>query len=345
MPVPTHPTTLEAVESLELTNEEMILGFLAEGGDGYVSGAVLSDKLGLSRTAVWKYVETLRRLGYRIDAQPSRGYRLLEVPDRLTMLELSPLLTTRDLGRTLHYFETIGSTNEKALELARDGAFHGDIVIAEQQTEGKGRRGRAWITPPGKNLAMSVVLRPELPPSRAPEVTLVAAVALAETLNEAGVTARIKWPNDVQLEGKKVAGILTELMADTERVQAIVLGLGVNLNSGPDDFPDEVKALSTSVRTARGSSVPRALFTSALLSHLEGWLERWTQEGFEPVRSAWKALSATLGKEILVKGEKVELRGVAEDIDEGGALLVRTEKGLERVLAGDVEEVRPRGNA
>lgn len=330
------------MESPETSNEEMILGFLAEGGDDYISGATLSDKLGLSRTAVWKHVEQLRRLGYRIEAQASRGYRLVEVPDRLTSLELAPLLATRDFGRTLHFHEELGSTNTEAFALGQTGAFHGELVVAETQTEGRGRRGRTWVSPPGKNLACSLVLRPEIPPARAPEVTLLAAVALAETMREAGAEASIKWPNDVQLGGKKVAGILTELSADTERVHFIVLGLGVNLNTEAADFPPDVAALATSLRVARGQKVPRALFLAALLVKLEGWVDRWVDEGFGPVREAWRRLSSTLGQEVRVRSEGRELVGVAEDIDASGALLLRVAGRVERVLAGDVEQLRPR---
>ncbi|MBE2252258.1 MAG: biotin--[acetyl-CoA-carboxylase] ligase [Myxococcus sp.] len=334
-------TTVDPAE-LELSNEEMILSFLAEGGADFISGVTLSDKLGLSRTAVWKHVETLRKLGYGIEAQPSRGYRLLKVPDRLTQLELSPLLATHDLGRTLHHHERLGSTNAEAFQLAQAGAFHGEVVIAEEQTAGKGRRGRAWVSPPGKNLAMSIVLRPEISPSRAPEVTLVAAVALAETLKEAGAPARIKWPNDVQLDGRKVAGVLTELSADTERVHFLVLGIGVNLNTDAADFPPEVRELATSVKLARALTVPRALFAAALLTRLEAWLDTWQEQGFGPVREAWKSASSTLGQEVLVRADAKELRGVAEDIDDSGALMLRVDGRLERVLAGDVEQLRAR---
>lgn len=338
------PVSVARVETVEaeLSNEEMILSFLAEGGADFISGATLSDKLGLSRTAVWKHVETLRKLGYTIEAQPSRGYRLLEVPDRLTPLEISPLLATRELGRTLHHFDELASTNARAFELAQDGALHGEVVIAEAQTAGKGRRGRSWLSPPGKNLALSIILRPEIPPSRAPELTLVAAVALAETITEAGAAARIKWPNDVQLEGKKVAGILTELSADTERVHFVIVGLGVNLNTEETDFPPELRELATSLFLARKHQVPRALFTAALLTRLEAWLDTWQSEGFGPVRDAWKRLSSILGHEVLVRSETSELRGVAEDIDDAGALLLRSADGLHRVLAGDVEQVRQR---
>lgn len=326
----------------EESNEEMILSFLAEGGEDYVSGAVLSDKLGLSRTAVWKYVEQLRRLGYRIDAQASRGYRLLEVPDRLTSLEVGPLLVTRELGRTLHHYDEVESTNAKAFELAHEGGFHGEVIVTEHQTAGKGRRGRSWSSPAGKSLAMSVILRPEIAPARAPEITLVAAVALAQTLKDSGVDAVIKWPNDVQIGGKKVAGILTELSADVERVHFVVLGVGVNLNAEAADFPPEIAEVATSVAIVRRNVVHRALFVAALLGQLETWLDTWTELGFEPVRAAWKELSSTLGQEVLVRADNRELRGVAEDIDASGALLLRVGDKLERVLSGDVEQLRSR---
>lgn len=335
-------TTVSGVDEIEQSNEEMILAFLAEGGEDYVSGAALSDKLGLSRTAVWKHVEQLRRLGYRIDAQASRGYRLLEVPDRLTTLEIGPLLATRELGRTLHHYETVESTNSKAFELAHEGGFHGEVIVTEHQTAGKGRRGRAWSSPAGKSLAMSVILRPEIAPARAPELTLVAAVALAQTLRDSGVEAKIKWPNDVQIGGRKVAGILTELSADVERVHFVVLGIGVNLNAETGDFPPEVAEIATSVQVVRRSPVHRALFTAALLGQLETWVDRWTDEGFEPVRAAWKELSSTLGEEVLVRADNRELRGIAEDIDPSGALLLRVGDKLERVLSGDVEQLRAR---
>jgi BirA family biotin operon repressor/biotin-[acetyl-CoA-carboxylase] ligase len=330
------------VDDAETSNEEMILSFLAESGEDYVSGSALSDKLGLSRTAVWKHVEQLRKLGYRIEAQASRGYRLLEVPDRLTGLEVGPLLSTRDLGRTLHHYESLESTNAKAFELAQEGGFHGEVIVTEHQTQGKGRRGRAWASPAGKNLAMSVILRPEIAPSRAPELTLVAAVALVETLKDSNVDARIKWPNDVQINGKKVAGILTELSADVERVHFVIVGVGVNLNSELADFPPEVAELATSVSLNRPSPVHRALFMAALLGKLEDWFEIWSDQGFEPVRAAWKNASSMLGQEVLVRADAKELRGVAEDIDASGALLLRVGDTLERVLSGDVEQVRTR---
>lgn len=326
----------------DTTHVQLVLELLLESGQDFASGEALSGKLGLSRTAVWKVVNVLRDRGYGIEALPSRGYRLVRVPDRLTALEILPLLETEDLGRTVHAFDTLPSTSELAFKLAGEGAEHGELVIAEAQTAGRGRRGRSWASPAGKNLYASLVLRPELPPQRAPELTLLAAVAVAEALRGEGVEASIKWPNDLQVGGKKIAGILTELSAESDRVHFVVLGLGVNLNAAPSDFPPDVADLATSVMRVAGHRVDRAAFVARLMKLLEQWLGLHAAEGFGPVRARWRALASTLGLEVLVKAERRELRGVAEDIDLDGALLLRTEDGVERVLAGDVEQIRPR---
>ena len=323
-------------------SEELVLAFLAEAADEFVSGEAISNKLGLTRAAVWKHVESLRAQGYRIDAVPARGYRLTGVPDRLTPLELRPLLNTHDLGRVVHWFEEIGSTSDRAKELADQGAEHGEVVVAEAQTSGRGRRGRAWASPARKNLYFSVVLRPELPPARAPELTLVGSVAICDALRQAGVQAGIKWPNDLLASGRKIAGILTELAAEPDRVEWVVLGAGVNVNARPEDFPAEVRDEATSVLLERGQSAPRALFAAACFTALEDWIDRHAEEGFGPVRQAWRERSVTLGREVVVTVDGRELAGVAEDIDETGALLVRTRVGVERIISGDVQLLRPR---
>jgi BirA family biotin operon repressor/biotin-[acetyl-CoA-carboxylase] ligase len=321
-------------------SEELVLGFLAEAGDEFVSGEAISDKLGLTRAAVWKHVEALRAQGYRIDAVPARGYRLAGIPDRLTPLELRPLLNTHDLGQTLHHFEVISSTNDHARDLAEQGAAHGEVVIAESQTGGRGRRGRLWISPPGLNVYLSVVLRPELPPARATELTLLASVAVCDALRQANVPAEIKWPNDLLAGGRKIAGILTELASEPERVQWVVVGLGVNVNATEADFPEDLRPIATSIRIERGDPAPRALFVAACLTALEGWLDLHAEEGFAPVREAWRARAGTLGKDVTVRTEGRDVVGRAEDVDETGALLVRTAAGVERILSGDVHLLR-----
>ncbi len=324
-------------------SEELVLGFLAEAGDEFVSGEAISDKLGLTRAAVWKHVEALRAAGYRIDAVPARGYRLAGVPDRLTPLELRPLLNTHDVGTALHHFEVISSTNDHARELAEQGAAHGEVVIAEEQTGGRGRRGRPWSSPRAANVYLSVVLRPDLPPARAPELTLLASVAVCDALRQANVPAEIKWPNDLLVGGRKIAGILTELASEPERVHWVVVGIGVNVNAAEDDFPEELRPIATSIRIVRGEPAPRALFVAACLTALEAWLDRHAEEGFEPVRLAWRERSATLGREVTVKTEGRDVVGRAEDVDAVGALLVRAGGRLERILSGDVLHLRTQG--
>jgi BirA family biotin operon repressor/biotin-[acetyl-CoA-carboxylase] ligase len=323
-------------------SEELVLAFLAEAGEQFVSGEAISDKLGLTRAAVWKHVEALRAHGYRIDAVPARGYRLAAVPDRLTPLELRPLLNTHDLGQTLEAHDELPSTSDRAKELADDGADHGTVVVAESQTAGRGRRGRVWASPARRNLYFSVVLRPDLPPSRAPEITLVASVAICDALRQAGVDAGIKWPNDVLASGKKIAGMLTELAAEPDRVQWVVLGVGVNVNARAEDFPEDLRAEATSILIERGHPAPRALFAAACFTALEEWLDRHAEDGFAAVREAWRERSVTLGREVTVKADGRQIVGTAEDIDESGALVVRTASGPERILVGDVTLLRPR---
>lgn len=322
--------------------EELVLAFLAEAGQEYVSGEAISDKLGLTRTAVWKHVNGLRAQGYRIEAVPTRGYRLVEIPDRLTPLELRPLLGTNDLGQVLHCFEELDSTNDYAKALAEEGAVHGAVVIAERQTAGRGRRGRRWTSPARQNLYLSAVLRPQLPLQRSAELTLTAAVAICDAVRGAGVEATIKWPNDILAGGKKLAGILTEMGTEAQVILWVVVGIGVNLNVDPAAFPEELKGMATSISAERGQPVPRALFTAALLTHLEEWLDQHATEGFEPIRRAWCERSDMLGQRVAVRIDDREVEGLAETIDESGALLVRTSDRLERILAGDVLLVRAR---
>lgn len=329
-------------EATQTGSEELVLAFLAEAADEVVSGEAISDKLGLTRAAVWKHVEALRGQGYRIDAVASRGYRLVAVPDRLRALELRPLLNTHDVGQVLHCHEELGSTNDEAKALADADAGHGEVVVAEKQTDGRGRRGRSWVSPPRRNVAFSVILRPEeLPPTRAPELTLVAAVAVCEALRHSGVPAGIKWPNDVLVGGRKIAGILTEMSAEADRVHWVVVGVGVNVNARAEDFPPELRDEATSLLLERGHPAPRALFLAACLSELEAWYDRHAEQGFAPIRQAWRERSVTLGQQVVVRTDGQDVTGLAEDIDDTGALLVRTAPGLVRVTSGDVALLRP----
>jgi BirA family biotin operon repressor/biotin-[acetyl-CoA-carboxylase] ligase len=327
----------------DVNQDAIVLGLLLEYKDDFVEGGVLCDKLGVPRAELLKRLDSLRARGYAIQASGGRGYRLVSVPDSVGEREIAPLLATGELGRKIHFFPELESTNDEAHRLAdMAGALHGEVVIAELQTKGRGRRGRAWVAPAGKSLAFSVILRPSLPPTRAPELTIAAAVAVCEASRELGAhSARIKWPNDVECRGRKLAGVLTELRAESERIRHVVLGVGFNASLEMHDFPEELRPTATSLLVESGEKTPRPLICATLLEHLEEWLSLHETEGFGPVRDRWRELSSTLGHAVRITGEPQALEGTAADLDDDGALLLRTADGrMVRVVAGDVEHCR-----
>ena len=292
----------------------------------------------VSRTAVWKHIKSLRDAGYRIEAVPSRGYRLLAAPDLLLPEEIAVGLHSARIGRRLICYRETGSTNEDAFKLAEEGAEEGTVVFAEAQRRGKGRLGRRWESPDGVNLYCSVILRPPILPARAAQLTFLSVVAAARAI-EAVTSLRpsIKWPNDLLLSGKKVAGLLNEMSAETEKVNFIVLGIGVNINMDRPQFPDDLRHPATSLFLEAGRPVRRLDIARALLEALDALYDSYLQNGYGPVREEWLARSAFIGRRIRVTFHDKDLHGTAEGIDEEGALLVRAPDGrLERVLAGDV---------
>ena len=273
-----------------------------------------------------------------------------DLPDqdfKATLLAALSLGETRLLGSSVHFFESIDSTNIYAAKLAREGAKEGTIVVADAQTGGKGRLGRSWVSPPRVNLYLSAILRPDKPAASAPQLSLLAAVAVAEAVAEqTSVTPSIKWPNDVLVSGKKVCGILTEMQAKDQLLKSVVVGIGVNVNAPLDMFPQELHDKATSLLLVSGNPVDRPAFTGRLLTHLEKFYILWLEEGFPAVVSAWEGHAAELlGKPITVAAPDGIISGVALGIDHDGALLVQPEGpgGREekprRVVAGDVTVV------
>ena len=298
-----------------------------------LSGEELARRLGCSRAAVHKQVEALREAGWRIDARHAQGYLLLGAPDRLDSAALGPHLTGR--WRRIVWFAETDSTQRVARDLAHDGAEEGTIVIAEAQSAGRGRLGRSWHSPPGTNLYCSIVLRPPLPPGGVPQLALVLGLAAADAVAAvAGLEVGLKWPNDVVLDGRKAAGILTEMEAEVERVHHVVAGLGVNVNA--EAFPPELAATATSLRLAAGRPVDRAVLTAALLAAVERRYDRFVAEGFAPVRREWEQRSWLGGKEVRVASPEGELHGRVLGLDDDGALRLETPVGLRRVVAGEV---------
>jgi BirA family transcriptional regulator, biotin operon repressor / biotin---[acetyl-CoA-carboxylase] ligase len=326
----------------DVNQDAIVLGLLLECADDFVPGGMLCDKLDVPRAELLKRIDSLRARGYVIQTRGGQGYRLVEVPDVLGEAQIAPLLASGELGRRIHHFEEVESTNDQAHRLADDGALHGEVVVADFQTRGRGRLGRSWVAPRGKAVTFSVVLRPAIPPARAPELTLAAAVAVAEAARELGAhSARIKWPNDVECKGRKIAGILTELRAEPDRVRHAVLGIGFNLTLQPQDLPDELRATATSLLLESGERQARPVACASLLEHLEEWLSLHETEGFGPVADRWRELSSTLGRKVRIAGPGRAIEGDAIDLANDGALVVRAAGGeLVRVVAGDVEHCK-----
>jgi BirA family biotin operon repressor/biotin-[acetyl-CoA-carboxylase] ligase len=261
-------------------------------------------------------------------------------------LELSKIhraLGAGRLGRSLHYFLELDSTNTYARRLAECGASEGEIVIAEQQTNGRGRLGRYWISPPFVNLYLSVVLRPTLPPHQAPQITLMAAVALADTIAAvASQSPAIKWPNDIVMGGKKLAGILTESSSDSRAIDFVILGIGVNLNFPRADMPAEIRDRATSLMEFTAQPVHRETFAARLIQDLDRCYGILQESGFAEIASRWDARFMLRGKRVRVEMMEEEVLGTARGIDKDGALIVEDDRGeLQRVIAGDVIPLEP----
>lgn len=318
--------------------KEAILRLLKEARPDYLSGEEICKSLDVSRTAVWKHIQALREEGYEIEARPKAGYLLTGVPDRLFPEEIRHGLAAQLFGREIFYRDSVPSTNDLAKEMARRGAGEGAVVVAEEQTAGKGRLGRGWHTPRYKGLCFSLILYPPVVPSEAAQVTMLAAVAVASAIRDvAGVPAGIKWPNDILVNSKKICGILTELSAEMDKINYLVTGIGINVNQDPDDFPGELRSVATSVKIEAGRAMPRLKLLQACLVEFEKWYAVWLGQGFSPVLARWKEMSVSLHCPVRISTLKECWDGWAEDVDQDGALLLRLSDGsLKRLVSGEV---------
>ena len=335
-----------------VSNEEVaqlrskILALLREAGDSYISGEEMAKRLGVSRTAVWKHIQELRRDGYDIVSHSRSGYSLQTAPDALLPEEIQHGLQTKCIGKKIYFYETIDSTNLEAKRLAQKGVPDGTVVVAEEQVSGRGRLERPFYTPGGKGIWFSVILHPSFLPQDAPKCTLLSAVAVAQAMEKFGLKAQIKWPNDILYEGRKLVGILTEMSAEMERIHYVIIGTGINVNMTEEDFPEDIRAKASSLAIMKGEKIPRVPFFRAVLEAMDDLYGKVEKNGFGEVFAEWRRYSITLGQEVRVIGVRSNdvFTGRAVDIDEDGALLVDTETGLRRVLAGDVS-IRPNHEA
>ncbi|MCX6356778.1 MAG: biotin--[acetyl-CoA-carboxylase] ligase [Candidatus Aureabacteria bacterium] len=320
----------------EETIEDRIIHCLL-GVRTHISGEEIARLLRVSRTAVWNHVSKLRSRGFRIESVPHLGHRLVEAPDLLLPSLVAYGLETRVAGRRIVYCERTTSSSDVAEQLARAGEPEGTVVIAEEQTKGRGRIGRHWHSPVGKGIYLSLIVRPSLSPAKVSFLTLLSAVCAQESIADfAGVRAFLKWPNDVLVAGGKVCGILTELNTEADRINYAIVGVGINVNHSAQDLHGVPGA--TSLRLEAGTEISRLGLLQSFLRAFDRRYMRLREERYKEIRDAWLEASATVGRRVAVKslaGEGCE--GIATGIDEDGCLLLRLDNGTtRRVTGGDV---------
>lgn len=316
-----------------------ILQLFQTAGDKFLSGEEISHELKITRSAVWKQISQLRHNGYEIKAIPSKGYKLVALPNLITACAINEFLTSKIIGKNIIYCKQTDSTNADSFKKAEEGAREGTTVIADSQNSGKGRLGRTWNSPPGVNLYCSIILRPSIMPFEAPQLTFLSAVAVARAIEiTTNLKPKIKWPNDILINGCKIAGLLNEMSAETDGVKFVILGIGVNLNMTREQFPTDLRTPATSLFIEQNKQIQRAYFAATMLNELDNLYLEFKNGGFEPVRQEWQARSAAKGKQVEVTDTGRErLCGDFAGIDESGAMLVRLNNGtIERIYSGDV---------
>ncbi len=313
-----------------------ILKMLREDA-GYVSGQQLCEKFGVSRTAIWKAINQLKEEGYQVEAVRNRGYHIVSSPDVVTEEELISVLDTVWAGQQVFFFEKTDSTNIQAKQLGEKGMPHGTLVTANQQDKGRGRRGRFWESPAGSSIYMSILLRPEIPPDKAPMLTLVMALSTAEGLKECtGLDVQIKWPNDIVLNGKKLVGILTEMSTEIDYINHVVIGVGINVNI--QTFPEELNEKATSIYIETGHKIKRSKIIAVIMKYFEKNYALFMQaQNLENLKDKYNSLLVNREKEVRILGAKEQFTAIALGINRHGELLVRREDGQEEaVFAGEV---------
>ena len=316
--------------------KKQILQILSADKDAFHSGQDICEQLGVSRAAVWKAINSLRDEGYEIEAVRNRGYRLLTRPDRLTAEEISAALQTSWAGCDIRFFQETGSTNQVIKKLAEDGAKEGTLAVAEMQTSGRGRLGRAWSSPAGNGIWMSLLVKPVIAPYQASMLTLVMAVSIRRAIEKiTGLSCEIKWPNDIIADGKKICGILTEMSAETDRINYIVIGCGINVQN--ETFPEEIKEVATSVFAQTQKKTDRAALIAACLKEFESCYDLFLKtEDMTGLLDEYHEHLVNRNKRVCVLDPKGEYRGIARGINKEGELLVETADGLRSVSSGEV---------
>ncbi|MEH6945848.1 biotin--[acetyl-CoA-carboxylase] ligase [Bacillus sp. JJ634] len=304
----------------------------------FISGQQIADYIGCSRTAVWKHIEDLRTEGYVVEAVRNKGYRIITTPEKVTANEIQLGLQTKTLGKKVHYEESVETTQKIAHTLSNEGAPEGTLVVAEEQRGGKGRLMRPWYSPKYTGVWMSLILRPSIPFHEAPQLTLLAAVAVAQAIeNTTELKPQIKWPNDILINRKKVTGILTELQAESDRIHSVIIGIGMNINQKQTDFPEELQEIATSLAIAGGQNISRAKVIQEVLVRLEALYELYLAEGFSPIKELWESYAISLGQEIKATTVNETIVGKALGITDAGVLLLEDQNGkVHSIYSADI---------
>lgn len=303
---------------------------------GYISGQALARKAGISRSAVWKQIKALRRYGYTVESRHGLGYRLAGQTDLPVPWELARMLRTLFVGKQVIFHEIADSTQNLAVALADKPDSHGAVVIAEQQKSGRGRQKRKWLSPKG-GVWLSVVLKPDIPTAKITLLPFVAALAACDAIKATGLDARLKWPNDVMISGKKVAGILLDICAEAEQVNYAVIGIGINANVDSAAITARLEGVKiTSISDELGRSVSRLDLVKALLENLERYYLEMEQSGAVAILQKWKKNSDMLGRRVTVTQNSRTVQGVAVDVNDDGSLLLRTGDVDVNVVSGDI---------
>ncbi len=320
-----------------------LLDWFVDHPETYQSGEKLSEVLGVSRTAIWKQIRKLETLGYEFEASTKLGYKLISSPKLINEQSLVAKLNTRQFGRQLTLKQTVDSTQNIVRQLAEEGAPQGTLVIAEQQVNGRGRMGRSWISPAGKGIWMSLLLRPDLPVQFAPQLTLMTAAALCRSLmRQTGLDIGIKWPNDLLVDGKKISGILLESTAEDTKLKYVIAGIGISVNLAEKDYSADVLQKAVSLRMAGGKIFDREQLIADFLLEWEVLYEMYLQQGFEAIIPIWESYSVSLGKLAEITTSQEVLTGTPIALEQSGAIRIKLSDGSEKsIFSAEMGEPKP----
>ncbi len=315
-----------------------ILKLLKDSGNDFVSGQKISEVLGVSRAAIWKHINIIKEDGYEIEAISRKGYRIISSPDILTFEEIRNYLNTEYIGKNIIYYDSIGSTNSKAKELAEAMQEHGTIIISEEQTTGHGRLGRNWISPKFKGIWMSIILRPNIITENISQITLLGAAAVQKAIMKMGINTNIKWPNDIVLNGKKVCGILTEMSGEIDHINYLVMGIGINVNLEEEDIPLDLKDVATSIKIESGKYMERKILLANILNIFEElYIDFVQNDNIKETIDICRKNSMLIGKEIQLINKGKVTTAKAMDISDKGELVIENNLGkIEYVVSGEV---------